>query len=116
MRERATETERERESERARQRHRERERQRDEPEGRGSYSRLGMRSAMPVMLAMMLLWEIITPLGMPVEPLVYMMTAMSDGAGCLRAAATEQEKKRRRRRRGVNESQKQQQEAGLVDK
>lgn len=29
-----------------------------------------------------------TPLGMPVEPLVYMMTAMSEGWGCLRSTAT----------------------------
>lgn len=55
-----------------------------------TYSRSGMRSAMPVMPAMMLLWEIITPLGMPVEPLVYMMTAMSEGRGCRRATATTQ--------------------------
>lgn len=43
---------------------------------------------MPVIPAMMLPWEIMTPLGMPVEPLVYMMTAMSEGAGCLRSTAT----------------------------
>lgn len=47
-----------------------------------SYHRLGIRSAIPVMPAMMLLWEIMTPFGMPVEPLVYMMTAMSEGTGC----------------------------------
>lgn len=34
---------------------------------------------------MMLLWEIITPFGMPVDPLVYMMTAMSEGSGVLRS-------------------------------
>lgn len=53
-----------------------------------TYSRSGMRSAMPVTPAMMLLWEIMTPLGMPVEPLVYMMTAMSEGMGCLRPRDT----------------------------
>ena len=51
---------------------------------RQAYSRSGIRCAMPVMPAMMLLWEIMTPLGMPVEPLVYMMTAMSDGSGWAR--------------------------------
>lgn len=55
---------------------------------RETYFRLGMRSAMPVMPAMMLLWEIMTPLGMPVEPLVYMITAISDGTGCLRDTIT----------------------------
>ena len=81
-----------------------------------AYSRLGMRSAMPVMLAMMLLWEIITPLGMPVEPLVYMTTAMSDGAGCLCVAATERDG--RRKTKGVDESQSSTSAgsaAGLVD-
>lgn len=53
-----------------------------------TYFRSGMRSAMPVMPAMMLLWEIMTPLGMPVEPLVYMITAISDGTGCLRDTIT----------------------------
>lgn len=53
-----------------------------------AYLRFGIRSAMPVMPAMMLPWEIMTPLGMPVEPLVYMMTAMSEGPGCLRSTAT----------------------------
>src|SRR4029434_6223133 len=38
---------------------------------------VAMLSAMPVMPATRLLWEIMTPLGLPVEPLVYMMTAMS---------------------------------------
>lgn len=52
-----------------------------------AYLRLGIRSAMPVMPAMMLLWEIMTPFGMPVDPLVYMMTAMSEGSGCLRSRA-----------------------------
>lgn len=60
-----------------------------------AYLRLGIRSAMPVMPAMMLPWEIITPLGMPVEPLVYMMTAMSEGSGCLRSTATAEMDKRR---------------------
>lgn len=57
-------------------------------EGRGTlelaYLRFGSRSAMPVMPAMMLPWEIMTPLGIPVEPLVYMMTAMSEGSGASR--------------------------------
>lgn len=53
-----------------------------------AYLRSGIRSAMPVMPAMMLPWEIMTPLGMPVEPLVYMMTAMSEDCGCLRSTAT----------------------------
>ena len=52
-----------------------------------AYHRLGIRSAIPVMPAMMLLWEIMTPFGMPVDPLVYMMTAMSEGSGCLRSRA-----------------------------
>lgn len=60
-----------------------------------AYLRLGIRSAMPVMPAMMLPWEIITPLGMPVEPLVYMMTAMSEGSGCLRSTATAETDERR---------------------
>lgn len=42
---------------------------------------------MPVMPAMRLLWEMVTPLGMPVDPLVYMMTAMSEGNGGTRARA-----------------------------
>ncbi len=52
-----------------------------------AYHRLGIRSAIPVMPAMMLLWEIMTPLGMPVDPLVYMMTAMSEGSGRLHSSA-----------------------------
>ena len=48
-----------------------------------TYPRRGILSAMPVIPAMMLLWEIMTPLGSPVDPLVYMMTAMSEGAGVL---------------------------------
>lgn len=60
-----------------------------------AYLRLGIRSAMPVTPAMMLPWEIMTPLGMPVEPLVYMMTAMSEDSGCLRSTATTDEKEER---------------------
>lgn len=56
-----------------------------------AYLRLGIRSAMPEIPAMMLPWEIMTPLGMPVEPLVYMMTAMSEGSGCFRSTATVRE-------------------------
>lgn len=56
-----------------------------------AYLRLGIRSAMPLIPAMMLPWEIMTPLGMPVEPLVYMMTAMSEGSGFLRSTATAEE-------------------------
>lgn len=41
----------------------------------------GMRSHWPVIPAMRLLWTIMTPLGRPVEPLVYMTTARSDGWG-----------------------------------
>lgn len=62
---------------------------------RETYFRLGMRSAMPVMPAMMLLWEIMTPLGMPVEPLVYMITAISDGTGCLRDTITAHRERQR---------------------
>lgn len=47
----------------------------------------GIRSEIPVMPAIRLLWEMMTPLGMPVEPLVYMMTAMSEGSGGLRSRA-----------------------------
>lgn len=46
-----------------------------------SYPRLGILSAMPVIPAIMLLWEIMTPFGTPVEPLVYMITATSDAHG-----------------------------------
>lgn len=48
-----------------------------------TYPRRGILSAIPVMPAMMLLWEIMTPLGSPVDPLVYMITAISEGAGVL---------------------------------
>lgn len=40
-----------------------------------------MRSHWPVIPAMRLLWTIMTPLGRPVEPLVYTTTARSDGLG-----------------------------------
>lgn len=40
-----------------------------------------MRSHWPVIPAIKLLWIIMTPLGRPVEPLVYMTTARSDGCG-----------------------------------
>lgn len=52
-----------------------------------AYHRLGIRSAIPVIPAMMLLWEIMTPFGTPVDPLVYMTTAMSEGSGGLRSHA-----------------------------
>lgn len=60
-----------------------------------TYLRLGILSAMPVIPAMMLPWEIMTPLGMPVEPLVYMMTAMSEACGCLRFTATAETEEQR---------------------
>lgn len=41
----------------------------------------GMRSHWPVIPAIRLLWAIMTPLGRPVEPLVYITTARSDGWG-----------------------------------
>lgn len=47
----------------------------------------GIRSDIPVMPAIRLLWEMMTPLGKPVDPLVYMMTAMSEGEGGLRSRA-----------------------------
>lgn len=47
----------------------------------------GIRSEIPVMPAIRLLWEMMTPFGMPVDPLVYMMTAMSEGNGVLRSRA-----------------------------
>lgn len=40
-----------------------------------------MRSHWPVIPAIRLLWAIMTPLGRPVEPLVYITTARSDGWG-----------------------------------
>lgn len=52
-----------------------------------AYHRLGIRSAIPVMPAMMLLWDIMTPFGIPVDPLVYMTTAMSEGRGGRRSHA-----------------------------
>lgn len=47
----------------------------------GTYPRFGILSAIPVIPAIMLQWEIITPLGIPVDPLVYMITAISEGTG-----------------------------------
>lgn len=47
----------------------------------------GIRSEIPVMPAIRLLWEMMTPFGMPVDPLVYMMTATSEGNGGLRSRA-----------------------------
>ncbi len=41
----------------------------------------GMRSHWPVIPAIRLLWTIMTPLGLPVEPLVYITTAISEGWG-----------------------------------
>lgn len=41
----------------------------------------GMRSHWPVIPAIRLLWTIMTPLGLPVEPLVYITTARSEGWG-----------------------------------
>lgn len=55
--------------------------------GSDSYHMFGIRSEIPVMPAIRLLWEMVTPFGMPVEPLVYMMTAMSEGSGGLRSRA-----------------------------
>lgn len=49
----------------------------------------GMRSHWPVIPAMRLLWTIMTPLGRPVEPLVYMTTARSDGWGFTISLCTE---------------------------
>lgn len=40
-----------------------------------------MRSHCPVIPAIRLLWTIMTPLGLPVEPLVYITTARSAGSG-----------------------------------
>lgn len=41
----------------------------------------GIRSHCPVIPAIRLLWTIMTPLGLPVEPLVYITTARSEGWG-----------------------------------
>ena len=41
----------------------------------------GMRSHWPVIPEIRLLWTIMTPLGLPVEPLVYITTARSEGWG-----------------------------------
>lgn len=46
-----------------------------------SYPSPGILSHWPVIPAIKLLWCIITPLGRPVEPLVYMTIAMSEGVG-----------------------------------
>lgn len=46
-----------------------------------TYPKLGILSAIPVIPAIRLQCEIITPFGTPVEPLVYIITAMSDGTG-----------------------------------
>lgn len=46
-----------------------------------THPRPGILSHCPVMPAMRLLWMIMTPLGWPVEPLVYMTTARSEGVG-----------------------------------
>lgn len=48
-----------------------------------TYPSSGILSAIPVIPAMMLLWEIMTPFGSPVDPLVYMITAISRGIGLL---------------------------------
>lgn len=53
-----------------------------------SYHMFGIRSEIPVMPAIKLLWEMRTPFGTPVDPLVYMMTATSEGNGDLRSRAT----------------------------
>lgn len=46
-----------------------------------TYPKLGILSAIPVIPEIRLQWEIITPFGTPVEPLVYIITAMSEGTG-----------------------------------
>lgn len=48
-----------------------------------TYPSLGILLAIPVIEAMMLLCEIMTPFGIPVDPLVYMITAISEGSGLL---------------------------------
>lgn len=54
-----------------------------------TYPSPGMRSHWPVIPAMRLLWTIMTPLGRPVEPLVYISTARSDGLGFTISLSTE---------------------------
>ena len=46
-----------------------------------AHPRLGITAHCPPMLAIRLLWVNMTPLGKPVEPLVYMITAKSSGIG-----------------------------------
>lgn len=53
----------------------------------------GMRSHWPVIPAIRLLWTIMTPLGLPVEPLVYITTARSDGWGSTITLATVKQRK-----------------------
>lgn len=48
-----------------------------------TYPSLGILLAIPVTPAIMLLCEIMTPLGIPVDPLVYIITAISEGSGLL---------------------------------
>lgn len=48
-----------------------------------------MRSHWPVIPPIRLLWTIMTPLGLPVEPLVYMTTARSEGWGFTMGLSTE---------------------------
>lgn len=52
-----------------------------------------MRSHWPVIPAIRLLWTMTTPLGLPVEPLVYITTARSDGRGSTIALATVEQRK-----------------------
>ena len=51
---------------------------------RNSYLEWGIRFPAPATIDMIFLCDIITPLGTPVEPLVYMMTARSSGVGITR--------------------------------
>lgn len=46
-----------------------------------TYSSTGIQSRSPVAVVTMFLWVNNTPFGIPVEPLVYMITAKSLGAG-----------------------------------
>lgn len=48
----------------------------------------GIRWHWPVIPAIRLLWTIMTPLGLPVEPLVYITTAISEGWGFTMALPT----------------------------
>ena len=56
----------------------------------------GMRSHWPVIPAIRLLWTIMTPLGLPVEPLVYITTARSEGCGLTTALPTARQNKQLR--------------------